>query len=127
MIAYNPDGTIRWSDPNPIAVHGPALGSNGQLYSVGSSAIRAYNKDTGAVLWTTFLPGTSQSSLAIDSRGLLYATTGNGYLVSINPGGGILWQTQICDGFTTGPIIAADGLVVAAGKQGFENFVYAVR
>jgi hypothetical protein len=126
-VAYNPDGSIKWSDPNPVGGTSPALGRNGQVYFMGGNRIRALNKDTGAVLWTTTLPGSGKEGIAIDSRDIVYVTTSNGYMVSINPNGAILWQLQVCDSFTTGPIVGPNNLCVAAGKVGFEQFVFAIR
>jgi outer membrane protein assembly factor BamB len=126
-VAYNPDGSIKWSDPSPVGGTSPALGKNGQVYFMGGNRIRALNKDTGAVLWTTTLPGSGTEGIAIDSRDMVYVTTSNGYLVSINPNGSVLWQLQVCDSFTTGPIVGPNNLCVAAGKVGFEQFVYAIR
>lgn len=125
--AYNPaDGSVKWSDPAPIGA-AAALGKNGQLYVSGSSQIRAYNKDTGAILWTVALPGDNVDRVAIDSRDVLYATTANGYFVSISPSGSILWQLKVTDKFDTAPIVAAGDLIVAEGYKGFDHFVYAAR
>lgn len=126
FFAYNPDGTVKWQDNASISGLSPALGDNGQVYSAGSQ-IRAYNKDTGAILWTTPLPGTAKEGIAIDNRNVIYLATTNGYIVSLSPNGTILWQTQVCETFRTGVIIGPNNLVIAYGKIGFERFVFAIR
>jgi outer membrane protein assembly factor BamB len=104
------------------------LGKNGVFYTVGTGAVRAHNKDTGAVLWTTSgLPGSLVQGIAIDVNDRIFATTSNGYVVSISPAGTILWQIKVCDIFKTMPVIGPDGVCVAYGRTGFDDILFAIK
>jgi len=120
------DGSKVWEDPAPIAVTGTAVGKNGQSYTFGRQ-IRAYNKDTGAVLWTVTLAGDLVSNVAIDSRDNIYGTTTTGQVIAVSASGQILWQQNICDKFLSGPIIGPNSTVLAFGQIGPKKYILAVR
>jgi hypothetical protein len=120
------DGSKVWEDPSPIEVTGTAVGKNGQSYTF-ARQIRAYNKDTGAVLWTTTLPEYLVSNVAIDSRDILYGTTATGKVIAVSPSGQILWQQTVCDKFLSGPIIGPNSTVIAYGQIGAKRYILAVR
>ena len=57
----------------------------------------------------------------------MYATTSNGYACAYTAAGAPIFETKVCDTFTTGPVIATASRIVAAGKEGFTRFVYSIR
>ena len=124
--AFLPDGTVKWS--NDVYAFTAALGNNGVLYlprgSVGLVAVLAA---TGATLWTVPVFSGTLPEAAIDALGNVFVTTDDGKLWSISPTGGVNWSVQVCDTFLTGPVIAAGGRVVAAGRIGYQKYVFAVR
>jgi hypothetical protein len=138
---FGPDGKMYiWNaclnpaDGNPIwtGTHGaltPALGKNGQFYTVSGFTIRAQNKDTGAMLWEINLNANVIEGLAIGADDVIYATTAAGDLAAINPDGSLTWKIHLCDKFKTGPVIGPNGLCLAAGQigPGFGDWVFAVQ
>jgi outer membrane protein assembly factor BamB len=124
--AFLPDGTVKWT--NGVYAFTAALGDNGILYlprgSVGLVAVLAA---TGATLWTVPVSAAVLPEAAIDAIGNVFVTTDDGKLWSISPTGGVNWSAQVCDTFLTGPVIAAGGRVVAAGRTGYQKYVFAVR
>jgi hypothetical protein len=129
--AYNPaDGSIKWGTPS--GGRNNALGKNGQYYvDMGGSAttVRAYNAQTGAILWEKSIPPVGGiNPITIDSRDRIHLTTVQGYLFVLAPAdGAILLQQKICDQFFTSAIIGTNGRAYAVGKRFNETFVYSIR
>lgn len=119
------DGSQVWADPTPIPVIGAAVGKNGRVYGYGTQ-IRAFDKTTGATLWTTPV-GSIVKHIAIDAADRLYATTTTGEVVSLSPAGQELWRVKVADSFVTGPIIGPNGTLLACGKKGTRIFIFCVR
>ena len=128
--AYFPaDGSVKWGTPSGGS---NALGKNGQYYLIigdSAPAVRAYNSQTGAVLWEATLPPVGAlNPLAIDSRDRIYATTVQGYLFVLSPvDGSIILQTRICDTFSTGPSIGLNGRIYAVGTRFNKDYVFSIR
>lgn len=129
--AYFPaDGAVKWGTPS--GGHNQALGKNGQYYfDLGGSAatIRAYNAQTGAVLWDKTLPPVgSIRPIAIDSRDRLYIATIQGYLFVLSPtNGAILLQSRIADEFLTGPVIGTNNRAYITGRRFGKSYIYSIR
>lgn len=122
--AFTPDNRILWTIGGATS---RALGRNGILYLAGGTTIRLVDAASGSPLSTILLPGGANEGLAIDVAGNLFATTSNGFVCKYTASGAKVFEKKICDSFTTGPAIATDARVVAAGKQGFIQFVYSIR
>jgi len=125
--AFNPNGTIKWSQTWGTWTQAPALGKNGQLYKPSGGSIRAFNPENGATLWTANIGGTILDGLALDSRDWIYATNSNGEVAALKPNGQIVWKVKVCDEFVTSPSIGLYGTLYACGKIGFEYFVFCIR
>lgn len=128
--AYNPDGTVKWGSPSGGS--NTALGKNGQYYvgfAGSASTIRAYNAQTGAVLWDRNLPPVGGVwPPAIDSRDRVYVTTTDGYLFVLAPSdGAILLQTRLADSFFNGPVIGANNRLYVSGARFGVHYVYCIR
>jgi outer membrane protein assembly factor BamB len=119
------NGAVIWSDG--FSGLTPALDENGRLYALSSSQLRSYHARTGGIRWTVNLPGVGVDSPAIDARGVVYVTTDSGDVVAVHPNGTILWQVHVCELFKTSPVIGPQNTVIAYGREGFEDFIYAVR
>lgn len=122
--AFLPDGTVKWT--TDVSSLTAALGNNGILYFP-SGGVVAVLAATGARLWSVPIPGAVRQDPAIDALGNVFVTTQDGKVWSISPTGGVNWSLQVCDTFLTGPVVAAGGRIVAAGKTGYQKFVFAVR
>lgn len=122
--AFLSDGTVKWT--TDVAAFTAALGDNGVLYFPNAGVV-AVSAATGVRRWTTPIPGGVLQDPAVDALGNVFVTTLDGKLWSVSPTGGINWSLQVCDKFLTGPVVAAGGRVVAAGKTGNQKFVFAVR
>ena len=123
-MAFNPDGSIKWT--TDVSAGTAALSNAGLLYFPNNGVV-AVSALTGLRLWTVPITGGVLSEPAVDALGNVYVTTGDGKMVSVSPTGGINWTLQVCDVFLTGPVVAAGGRVVAAGRTGNQKFVFAVR
>lgn len=126
LTAYHPNGSVRWSTDGYGYYDSPALSDGGIIY-MAANALTARDAQTGGFLWSASLPGEANNGLAIDRRGVVYLTTSNGYLVAVDSTGALLFQKKICDSFHTGPAIGALRDATAAGKIGFEYYVFNMR
>jgi len=127
--AYNPDGSVRWGSPSGGI---GTLGKNGNYYLAGGRSVTAHDAASGAVLWTSELPGSPgsiHSDMAVDSRDRIYLTTASGWLFALDSlDGSVLLESKIAAEFDSGPIIAANSHVAVIGREGtFEYYVYLVR
>ena len=123
--AFRPDNTVVWSNGTPATTR--ALGRNGILYLLAGTSIRLVDAATGIEASSIGLPGSGNDGLALDVAGNVYATTSNGYACAYTAAGAPIFETKVCDTFTTGPVIATASRIVAAGKEGFTRFVYSIR
>src|SRR5207253_2878301 len=98
-------GTLHWQRSVPIytGLYGTdiALAPDGTIYTVTPNNLYAWNKDTGAAVWSSpvFLSnGTEHTGPIVDARGNIYINTGAGFvgvpqaLTSISPAGTINWS-----------------------------------
>jgi hypothetical protein len=122
--AFRPDGTVKWT--TDVMARTAALGENGVLYFP-SSGVVAIQAATGTRLWSVPITGGVRQDPAVDALGNVFVTTADGKLWSLAPAGSVNWSLQVCDTFLTGPVVAAGGRVVAAGRTSYQNFVFAVR
>lgn len=120
LFAFNTDGTVKWQKAYSSGVT-PALGKNGQLYTTSFSELYALRPNDGSLLWNVTLAG-QIGGLAIDARDVVYARTSNGYIAAIDSGGTILWQLQVCEEMTQGPVVGPNQTVVASGTIGYDEF-----
>ncbi|MBL8064827.1 MAG: PQQ-binding-like beta-propeller repeat protein [Chthonomonadaceae bacterium] len=120
--AYNPDGTVKWR----VGVGGfcVALDGRGRALVPQGRTITALNKDTGATVWTAVLPfpGSIVGGVSIDSGNRIYVTSTDGFVACLDSDGGLVWNTKVCDVFTSQPAIGTDTCVMAAGKNGFFEY-----
>lgn len=125
-IAFDRSGSIKWTAGGGMSAL-YALGRNRQLYVGGGNSITALNADTGELIWSASVPGPVVDFLSVDSRERVYATTSNGYVVSLGPSGSTLLSQKVCDKFNTGPAVGAGGSVLASGMIGFDHFLFKIR
>ena len=127
LYAFNPDGSIKWTNATATWRSSLAFGKNGVLYVGNSNGVAAVNPSNGAVVWSTQIPDSLRSGIALDSRGLIFTTSSTGRIYGLNPDGTFALNAQVCDNFLTGPVIATQGRAIACGKVGFDTFVFAIQ
>lgn len=102
-------GSSRWSG---------TCYENGRLFAInGSGLLRAFDGDTGTVVWSAQLPGQSSFSApptVVD--GVIYTSgAGSGgtvYAVSASTGA-VLWTKSVANGDKSSPAVTSDGVYVS--------------
>ncbi|MBV6459367.1 MAG: hypothetical protein HONBIEJF_02514 [Fimbriimonadaceae bacterium] len=129
MKRYESNGTLTWSSAYGSGYKGTAsLGINREVYCSFGNAVVALDPLTGALVWSTPIPGSVgvNNGLAVDRRGFIYGTTGDGFVFKLSPQGAVLFNVKIADSMTVGPAIGADKSLFVTGIVGFDNFVWKV-
>lgn len=127
IYAFRPDGSIKWTNSGGSWRSSLAMSKTGVLYVSSGSTISALDPQTGATTWTVQLGAAAVSGVAIDSRQVVYATTTTGHIIAVNPDGSVAFDRAVCDKFTTGPVIGFGGRGLAAGKIGFDDYVFLIQ
>ncbi|MDM7926150.1 MAG: PQQ-binding-like beta-propeller repeat protein [bacterium] len=134
LVALNPDGSLKWSQPLGNATYGPSVGNDGTVFVMDRTyAVHAFSPD-GAPLWTFddfeepfFVKrDMGQRTPAIGSDGTVYA--GADGLYALDPATGRpMWhlsRTHFGRECIASPVVGPDGTVfVVIG----EDTLYAVR
>lgn len=102
LYAYTPDGREKWKIKlkGTAASSNPAVGIDGTIYldaantaSDDGGTIYALDPGDGKIKWGFDLPkGYMVSAMAVDSRGYIYYTHGDGYIYCLNQNGKLLWK-----------------------------------
>ena len=129
LYAYNSnDGTIKWTYSIGQCFSSASIGSDGTIYIGGGNNLYAIidNGSSALLKWSlsinfTIITITSTSSVAIDSKGILYVGSTDGILYSITDkgtSGQINWQQDYAVGLGLGscayyssPAISKDGTI----------------
>lgn len=122
LTAYEPDGTIRWS--MTFGDQTPALSAQGLLVVADGAVLRGVDPATGSQTFSLTAPGTIQDGIAIGRDGTLYVTTSSGHLCAYTQQGATLFETKVCDAFTSGPVVGGTRNCIAAAR--FGNFDYRI-
>ncbi len=118
LHAYNPDGTLKWSNTTGAVGGSPAIGPDGIIY-VGSADgnLYAWNPD-GTLKWTYATGWTTTAPPAVAADGTVYIsfwTTTDGALYAVKPDGTLKWTYATGHGISSAPVIGADGTIYAGG------------
>ncbi len=107
-------------------IHGPVVGNDGTIYCASESQrIYAIDPVTGTVRWTAVLDGLALRPAI--GRTAIFVGTSAGKVYSIDPAtGDINWMKELGypDGFSTAPVLAADGSVYFQSNR---DVLYRVR
>jgi outer membrane protein assembly factor BamB len=87
---------------------------NGKLFVVNfDNLLRAFDPDTGALLWSQQVFGGFVNSSPVAAHGILYITS-SGYVSAVEQAhGGLLWARMIDGGGRATPAVTADGVFVS--------------
>jgi outer membrane protein assembly factor BamB len=126
LIAFNDDGTIRWSYDSEESIQTtPAISENGTVYFTTEDNMLYCLSPDGEYLWSRFFNNTEWSRPSIDSNGTIYITSrsseqANSRVHAINPNGTEEWN-HIIDYRTYGVSIDAEGRIIfSSGDEGDE-------
>lgn len=126
--AYFPDGTVKWNQPN--GGWGVCLDGLGRALVPSGTRVYAYNKDTGAPVWTATIPGVSGivEGLTIDGQNRIYGCLADGFVFCLNSDGSLRWNIKLADQLLTQPSIGNDKSLYVTGKVGFNDyFLYRIK
>ena len=110
LVAYNPDGTEKWtiSSPEVATANGetPAIGSDGTIYFVSRDSLIAVNPD-GTLKWKFATQFRTNTNVTIGADGTIYLSSGDFNLYAINDGltgpqVGAAWPMYLHDAQNTG-------------------------
>lgn len=117
LIAFNDDGTIRWSYDSEEGIQTtPAISENGTVYFTTEENMLYCISPDGEYLWSRFFNNTEWSTPSIGSNGIIYITSrpsdqANPRVHAINPNGTEEWN-HIIDYRTYGVSIDAEGRII---------------
>ncbi|MCL5281922.1 MAG: PQQ-binding-like beta-propeller repeat protein [Planctomycetes bacterium] len=141
FYAISPSGISLWNDwlgaGLPYgSISSPAVGSDGTVYSCGSSIIggpdslRAFDSD-GTLKWSVSIDQVGTSAPAIGDNGVIYCAAGHMAgggpygLYAVNPNGTVAWSYSLQDmPYMANPTIGPDGTVYVGCD---DYFLYAIR
>lgn len=130
LLAYNPDGTQKWSylmDPHVMLKTAPAIGPDGTIYAsvhyyyvsyTPYGYLYALNSD-GTYKWHFEAGiGTILSSPVLAENGTIYFGSDDSYLYALNPDGTLKWSYQTGDMVRSSPAIGGDGTIYFGSVDG---------
>ena len=108
LVAYAPNGHVRWSGPAPGA-RSVVVGSREAVYAQGRG-VTAFTRD-GTRLWTYDAGGAQVGVGAVDAEGALYFNGPDGSLTALSPEGRLRWKVPDVRGAMA---IAPGGTLIVA-------------
>jgi outer membrane protein assembly factor BamB len=128
FYALNPDGTLKWKyyTGKVFNWQSPVIGKDGTVYALADNILYALNPD-GTLKWQYTLPGTSDSTPAIGSDGVIYINCYyDKYLYAINPDGTLKWKYYT--GFfyyNTCPVFF-NNVIYVPGRENTTYYLFAI-
>jgi len=130
LYAINSDGTLKW-EYNVWGNSSPTIGFDGTIYVQSGLwddvKLYALNRD-GSLKWVYDLnPGSTSSSPAINSDGIIYVATGR-KVYAIKPDGTLKWSYYLGDLAwvqASSPLVGSDGTIYV-GTVLIDNKLYAI-
>lgn len=134
VVAFNPDGTIKWEYHCDYGVAGatkdcdiwgsPAIGPDGTVW-VGTedNNVLGLNGATGALLWEFSTSDEVRTTPAVDGSGRVYFGSDDRHVYCIEPTGGsstptLVWSYDTGDVVRGSPSIGANGLLYISNDAG---------
>jgi PKD repeat protein len=117
LFAFNPDGSLKWSNTGINVEGSPAIGADGTVY-VGSNDNNLYaiNPD-GSLKWLYATGAYVYSSPAIDADGTVYVGSLDNKLYAVNPDGSLKWSYTTGGAMPSAPAIGADRTVYVGSED----------
>lgn len=103
---------INWQIKGDRSVSTPILFKDKIIHATINGEVKAYEKQTGTVLWSVKTNGPVRNSLAMNQNGI-FAANQKGEIRSINPNNGMTnWVLHTPAGFYAAPVLSTHGLYV---------------
>jgi len=127
MISLTSAGVLRWETAISAWDFYPALAANGTVYGMNGSYLRAYNKDTGAELWSYNISNSDNynTGVVIGPDGTVYVFGRYSTDYAINSDGTLKWSssslslnTRSTPSFAIDPV---SGEMIISGENGFKR------
>lgn len=116
LIAFNDDGTIRWSYDSEESIQTtPAISENGTIYFTTEDDMLYCLSADGEYLWSRFFNNTEWSTPTIDRNGMIYLTSGS-KIYAVNPNGTEEWN-HITDDWTSRISLDAEGRIILSSRE----------
>jgi subtilisin family serine protease/outer membrane protein assembly factor BamB len=127
LLAFNPDGSLRWRSPHDWITSEPAVGGDGTIYigsRNGNYGLSAVNPD-GTQRWR-FQTTDEVRAVAIGLGGTLFVGTFGEELLAVNPDGTEQWRLSLGEGYWSNPSlsIGRDGTLYTVAR---DDRLYAIR
>jgi outer membrane protein assembly factor BamB len=138
LYAIRPDtGTILWAtdlldlaalsvapddlDPDAAGWSEPVLGPDGVIYAtLDDPYLRAVDPN-GKILWASKLGDLGGFTLTVDKNNLVYAACDDGFVYVVDSSGRQVTQFEL-GGWPAFPVIAGEGLLIAADSRDYSAF-----
>lgn len=121
VTAFNPDGSVRWNQAG--GGWGVCLDNLGKALVPVGNRIQAYDRNTGAPIYTATLPtpGGIVEGLTIDGANRVYLSTSDGFVYCLGTDGQVLWSLSIGGSATCQPAIGANRTLYVATTYSFDD------
>jgi len=124
FYAYNPDGTLKWSNTSGAVQGSAAIGLDGTIYAGSTDTyVYAWNPD-GTLKWKYPTGGAIVGSPAIGRDGTIYI--GNSATVmsfnALNPDGTLKWTYPVLGYIQGTPAIGSDGTIYIGSWTGSTHY-----
>lgn len=110
LYALSQDGTLKWryKIDNSLEYDSPVINLEGTIY-IGTNKLYALNPD-GTLKWRYAPESKIGTTPAIDSDGIIYFGSDDGYLNALNPNGSLFWRFK-ANGAITSLTIGKDSTI----------------
>jgi len=122
LASVDPNGTTLWKTSNIVSSNGSAMKAGKYLFIGEGSDVKALNKTTGAVKWTSTAPlGAGQVAKYILVKGAYVLVASNSKLVILNREDGTV-QTPVTDFTSTSEPILFGGYLIGGTSTGVQAY-----
>lgn len=122
LASIDPNGTTLWKTSNVVVSNGSAMKAGKYLFIGEGNDIKALNKTTGAVKWTSTAPlGAGQVAKYVLVKGAYVLVASDSKLVILNREDGTV-QTPVTDFTTTSEPILFGGYLIGGTTSGVQAY-----
>jgi hypothetical protein len=122
LASVDPNGTTLWKTSNIVSSNGSAMKAGKYLFIGEGNDVKALNKTTGAVKWTSPAPlGAGQVAKYILVKGAYIIVASNSKLVILNREDGTV-QTPVTDFTSTSEPILFGGYLIGGTSTGVQAY-----
>lgn len=108
-------------DPDAAGWSEPVLGTDGTIYACLDDLYLRAVSPAGKILWATRLGDLGGFTLAVDGNDMVYAACEDGFVYVVDRSGKEVTQFEL-GGWPAFPVIAGDGLLIAADSRNYSGY-----